>query len=391
LAEPVPGRRIIQIPAKADLAGTLKLALDLFPATRLVFFVIGDSEDEKLWQLAAQQAFAPWAGRLRFEYTSDLTHAELLRRAVALPSDSIVYYLSYYRDKSGQPFVPRLVADEVIKAAAKPAFGIYDGLMGAGIVGGSLFSYEAEGERSGHMVHDILAGQLAVSEPLTTVPCLHKSMFDWQQLKRWGVSRRALPTGSVVVNRPLTIWEQHKALVATASAVLLLQTALIALLLIELRLKRQAEERQRRSEAALHQQLSRLSLLNRITRAIAERQESESMVRVVLKQLMEEFPVEAALLALFDREADVFVVKILETRAGSAADLSAWAEGARLPIDEAGLRICLSGETLLVRDAATGTAPAFVQQLARLGNGSLVVAPLAAGEAIFGILLVLRC
>lgn len=510
LQDPVPGRRIIQIPAEADFSGTLKVAIELFPTTRHVFFVVGDSEDEKQWLALAQQVFAPWAGTLRIEFTNTLNHAEMLRRAAAFPSGGIVFYLSFYRDKDGQPFVPRAVAAEVLKVAANPTFGIYDGLMGAGIIGGSLFSYEAEGEHSGQLARDILAGKLTVNKPLTILPCLHKAMFDWKQLERWGVSKSALPAGSVVVNRPMTIWEEHKWKVIVAVGGLLLQTSLIALLLIQGRLKRRAEaelgrmverydlaaraahlavwdwdvtgdylvwdermfelyggeredfpgtseawlqrvhpedrtnwqeatrqalagEReldtafqvqrpdgevrilivygkvvrdsqgrplrmtginyditeQRRSDAALHQQLSRLSQLNQITRAIAERHESESMVRVVLKQLVMEFPVAAALVAHFDREAALFTVKVQESRARPGADVSTWAEGVRIPIDETGLRICLSGETLLVRDLAAGDS-ALDREFARYGYGSLIAAPLVAGEPIFGILVVLR-
>jgi len=247
LREPVPGRRIIQIPAASDFSGTLKVALTLFPATRRVFFVVGDSEDERQWLKMAREALAPWAGALQFEYTNGLAHDELLRAAAQLPPDSIVFFLSFYRDRAGRPFVPRLVADEVFRAAARPAFGIYDGLLGAGIVGGSLFSYEAEGARAGEMVRDILAGKRVVA-PLAVVPCLHRTMFDWRQLRRWGVGLGALPAGAVVVGRPPTIWGQYRGQVAAAVFVLLLQSLLIALLLVHRRLRRRAELALRQSE-----------------------------------------------------------------------------------------------------------------------------------------------
>ena len=389
LLDPVPGRRILQIPAEADFSGTLKVALELFPATRHVFFVVGDSDDELQWLALAQQAFAPWAGKLEFEFSNMLTHAELLSRAAAQPADGIVFYLSYYRDKDGRPFVPRAVAAEVMAAAVNPTFGIYDGLIGAGIVGGTLFSYEAEGERSGQLALDILTGKLVVSEPLTILPCLHKVMFDWGQLKRWGVSRGALPPSSIIVNRPPTIWEQYRWHVSLAAGALLFQSVLIAMLLIEGRRKRRAEAQQRQSKADLYQQLSRLGQLNQITRAIAARHESASMLHVVLKQLVVEFPLEAALLALLDRETDGFTIKVQEIPAWNGADSSILTEGARIPIDDSGFRKCLSGEMLLVRNTASEDS-VLARELAGRGIGSLIAAPLVAGERNFGILLVLR-
>jgi hypothetical protein len=48
----------------------------------------------------------------------------------------------------------------------------------------------------------------------------------------------------------------------------------------------------RRAEQQLQQQLTRISLLNSITRAITDRQDLESVVNVVLKQLQDNLPID---------------------------------------------------------------------------------------------------
>ena len=32
-------------------------------------------------------------------------------------------------------------------------------------------------------------------------------MFDWRQLRRWNLSEAALPKGSIVINKELTLWD----------------------------------------------------------------------------------------------------------------------------------------------------------------------------------------
>src|SRR4051794_23919160 len=58
----------------------------------------------------------------------------------------------------------------------------------------------------------------------------------------------------------------------------------------------------KRAEEGLKQQLSRISLLNSITRAIADRQDLESVVQVVLRQLEDYLPIELGRVYIYDRQ-----------------------------------------------------------------------------------------
>jgi len=56
----------------------------------------------------------------------------------------------------------------------------------------------------------------------------------------------------------------------------------------------------RRAEVALQQQLVRISLLNQITQAISDRQDTESILHVVLRQLEDHIELDLGIAALFD-------------------------------------------------------------------------------------------
>ena len=235
------GRRILQRPQSLDMRGTLEIALKMFPQTRRIVFVTGTADGDRRLEHQAKLAFEPWRAKLEFQYTSDHSVEEILQLVASLPPRSIVIYSNVFSDKTGRTFVPRDVGKMVAKAANSPVFCLWDTLMGSGVIGGSLLSFEAEGAYAANMVLDILNGKTVLTKPVTTLTTGKTFMFDSQQVKRWGVNESILPEGSVLVNRVPTFWEQHKGLVIGGIAVFLTQTLLVIGLLIERNRKRKAE------------------------------------------------------------------------------------------------------------------------------------------------------
>ena len=67
-------------------------------------------------------------------------------------------------------------------------------------------------------------------------------MFDWQQIKRWGVSEVELPKESIFLNRSASFWDQYKRYVIGVVVFMLAQSILIILLLLQIRQRKKAEE-----------------------------------------------------------------------------------------------------------------------------------------------------
>ncbi len=252
LEEVDQSRRVVQIPGISDVAETLKMALSLLPATKRVFVVVGHGKDEKRWELDARLRFQPWAGELEFEYSSDLTYEETLDRARTLPAGSIVIFIAFFRDKTDRSFVSAEVVRKVSESANAPVFGVYDQILGL-VVGGAMLSYGDEGARSARLAMDILNGEFPLTKPLTTLPLLVTPKFNHDQLRRWGIHERTLPEGSLVINRPSSIWRDYKAHVVAASAAILLQAAMIILLVVMHRRRKKSEASRLEAESRYRQ------------------------------------------------------------------------------------------------------------------------------------------
>ncbi|MEJ0085553.1 MAG: ATP-binding protein [Pseudomonadota bacterium] len=155
-------------------------------------------------------------------------------------------------------------------------------------------------------------------------------------------------------------------------------------------LRREAEVRQQAERRAL-MQLERLELLERITRAIAERQDLASIFQVVVRSVEEHLPVDFATLCDYDHRAGILTVS--RVGAGSAAlalDL-AMTERSRIEIDENGLSRCVSGQQVYEPDITEVEFP-FPQRLARAGLRSFVAVPLMVEQrsGVFGVLIAAR-
>ncbi len=155
-------------------------------------------------------------------------------------------------------------------------------------------------------------------------------------------------------------------------------------------LRLEAQTRQRAERRALLQ-LERLDLLQRITRAIAERQDLESIFQVVVRSVEEHMPVDFAVLCNYEHRERHLTVSRVGTRSTKLAMELAMPEQARIEIDENGLSRCVAGKLVYEPDI-TGIRFPFPQRLARGGLKSMVIVPLMVEQrsGVFGVLVVAR-
>ncbi len=246
--------RTVTLPANAagiassfDPLATLELALRLQPDTQHVAVVTGAARFDKRWEEVARDQFRSHEARLQMIYLSGLPIDELLRAVAQLPPRSAVIYLSVLEDRTGARFYPRDIAKQVAAAANAPVYVVYDTFVGLGVVGGYMTTFEDTGRAAGRIALRILAGdspQVASGGVTQTASFL----VDGRQLRRWGLSESDLPAGAIVRFKEPSLWGLYREQIIALIAVLLVQTLLIAGLLVQARRRRRAEESLRDTE-----------------------------------------------------------------------------------------------------------------------------------------------
>jgi PAS domain S-box-containing protein len=145
----------------------------------------------------------------------------------------------------------------------------------------------------------------------------------------------------------------------------------------------------KRSEQRLRAQLERLDLLDRLTRAIGERQDLHGVLQVVVSSLEESQPLDYCCVCLYDAADRLLTVECVGQRGQALASELELGEKAHIHVDVNGLSKCVRGQ-LVYEPNIDGAPTSFSQRLSRASLRSFVAAPLVLESNVFGVLIAAR-
>jgi ABC-type uncharacterized transport system substrate-binding protein len=232
--------------ASLGLRETIDLALHLHPDTTTIAIVAdAPGSPEKYW-----------VARTRSEILSHQVNEieligppskEMLEKVAALPPHTVALFEMAQRSSSE----PAVGSVDVLKALAQhvPTYSpLHTLCLDYGCIGGAYSDWQKQAQRTGVIAARILSG-----ERPENIPVVEDSDFqvqaDWRALQRWRIAESAVPSGSMILNRPPSVWVLYRKYFFYAVAVILLQLMLIAGLLWQRTRKRKAEAVLRESEA----------------------------------------------------------------------------------------------------------------------------------------------
>ena len=235
LARPITGRL-----HRRSVKESVEFALRLQPRTREVLVVSGVSPSDQSLQSVARQQLTEFENRVKITYIRGTTVEDIQKTVAGVPNGTVILFLSMYQDSAGN----RLLSSEVLpRIAAKARVPIYVHTrtnLVDGVVGGVVFDPESLGRETAQLTLRVLKGEriqdLSIQETTSTV-----SVVDWRQLRRWGISEKRLPAGTVVRFREPSLWETYKWYVASGISLIILEAALITALLWHRTRRKKAE------------------------------------------------------------------------------------------------------------------------------------------------------
>jgi signal transduction histidine kinase/ABC-type uncharacterized transport system substrate-binding protein len=238
-----------------DFLGTVQAALHLQPETRHLALVSGASKPDRFNGIYALEQLKPLQKNLDIIEISGLSITETIQRLSTLPKNTIVLIPSFFVDGTGQicfapEYIPKFAA-----ASNSPIYELSMHVLGLGTVGGRLNDYEEAGVETAQVVLRVLNGESASNIAVQQTRTAHL-MFDWRQLRRWGIDESRVPAGSIVKFRRPTFWEEYKWHISAAIALIILQSLLIAALLTERSMRRTAQESEQKTTELSHSVLN---------------------------------------------------------------------------------------------------------------------------------------
>jgi signal transduction histidine kinase len=247
---------------------TLDLALKLHPETEEVFVISGTPEHDKRFETIAREELGGYEKKVRLTFLTDLPVTELLQRVKELPQSSLILY-AWQRSAvdSEKALHTFQILEHLRQNASVPIYGMGSRNVGYGLVGGYVQDSERNGLEAAELVRRIFHGTRAQDIPVDSASSV--PMFDWRELKRWGLSESSLPKGTVILFKEYTLWEQYRWRIVLLGGLLILETAIITALLLERRRRRRAKEALDQLNAELETRIeARTNALNAKTREL---------------------------------------------------------------------------------------------------------------------------
>jgi PAS domain S-box-containing protein len=225
----------------------IELILRNHPRVRKVYVVGGTSPVERSLVNEAIREAAPYREKIELIALTDMAFPALLAKLGSLSDDSVVIYQVMQLDAAGKVFVPAQAAVEIARAASVPVYGMLDTYMGSGITGGFLIHHESLGRKAATIAIQWLESGLMPVRQMQSEP-IGSYLFDWRQLKRWGIDEHALPSGSQKEFKTFSVWEAYRAEIIIGAGLIVLQTLLIIGLIWNRYRRIKTEEKLRESE-----------------------------------------------------------------------------------------------------------------------------------------------
>ena len=235
------------VPYNVNVPRMVEAILQVLPDTKNIVVVLGNSPLEKFWLGEFRREFQRFTNRVSFTWFNDLSFEEMKRQAAALPAHSAIFYCFVTRDAVGVPYADDAALKSLSAIANAPIFPVFESQFGQGIVGGRLLPDKSLGVEAARVALRILRGEVPSSiptKPFGTSP----PVYDWRELRRWGISESRLPPGSIVQFRQPTFWDHYRWYIIGALIIIAVQAALIVGLLLHRARRRRAEAELRESQ-----------------------------------------------------------------------------------------------------------------------------------------------
>ena len=233
------------VPVRIDYRAAFENILQVLPDTENVTVVVGTSPIEQFWMGEIDKAVKPLKNRVSFTWTNNLSFDDLLKHAKALPPRSAIFWELMLVDAAGAVHEGNAALARLHAVSNAPIFSYDKSFFGREIVGGPLLAVLDSSRQTAAVAVRILGGEKA-NEIETTPVTFSRPKFDWREMQRWGISEKRLLPGSEILFREPTAWERYHWQITSILLALLVQSAMIAWLLVERFARRRAETRSRK-------------------------------------------------------------------------------------------------------------------------------------------------
>ncbi len=230
----------VLLPTAFEFKKNIEHALVLLPDTKNIYVVAGNGLVDKRLVSLFQDETKEFGDHVSFHYLTELNTEPLLERIERLPDDSFVYYLVYSLDFQGNAVITLDFIQRFAERSNRPVISWLDlHALDIDILGGRVTTTKASATMSVDIIKRVFQGESIDS--IKPEPPYLEHIYEWKELKKWGIDLKKLPPDSVIQNRQYNVFELYKWEIIGGIVLLVIETLLILFLFINMRKRKVAE------------------------------------------------------------------------------------------------------------------------------------------------------
>jgi signal transduction histidine kinase/CheY-like chemotaxis protein/ABC-type uncharacterized transport system substrate-binding protein len=227
---------------EVEFGKTVELALHVQPAVRTLAFVVstGDASTRRNTDVVETTLFPELRKRYNLVVLKDLTIAEIRTRLEALPKNSALFLPGVASDLVNGRRLTSVENGRMISAVSPvPVYSFWDFHLGTGVLGGHILTGSDQGRTTADIALRILDGTPADSIPVMMLTPA-RNTFDYQVMKKFGITPGNLPEESMIINQPVSLWTSYRWYIIATAMAISLELLLILVLVRTLRQRNEA-------------------------------------------------------------------------------------------------------------------------------------------------------
>jgi C4-dicarboxylate-specific signal transduction histidine kinase len=173
----------------------------------------------------------------------------------------------FSKDQGGRKFIPGDLVATLARVASVPVYGIARNWIGDGVVGGGVMDFGDDGARTGGLLVRVLERAPNEAMPASEV-AINRLVVDWRQVQRWDLPADRLPPGTEILFRPASLWERYRGGILAVLGLFVVESLLIALLLVERKRRVRAQHAVEQARGQL-EHMARVATVNGLAAAVS--------------------------------------------------------------------------------------------------------------------------
>ncbi|MCP3683334.1 MAG: PAS domain S-box protein, partial [bacterium] len=278
--ERIAGQKPIYGIEEADsTASTIDLIISMHPDLESITFIADDTSTGNLMIEKTKKIKSSGQKNINFNYLTGMTLENLQSTLRKIPNKTVLFYLSFIRDKNGNIFSIENSMKLIANSANVPVYCSWGFRPGTGVLGGNILSGYKQGEISATIARRLLDRNSVEDIPaIQQAPLVYK--FDYQAMIRFNIDDSSIPQNSLVFNKPSSFYSDNKKVIWITLFTIFLLILFIMFLFLNIGRRKKAETELQIAHDELgwkvEKRTTELSVSNKmLTKEIKERKSKE--------------------------------------------------------------------------------------------------------------------